>query len=159
MSETHIDKQTSVSKTEEQDMDLGVLFNMLRSLFNSIVNGIYWLIKSLFNLFITFIIYIKNHLLKFVIAAIIGLIFGYLWYSPLFFGNVVKKIYSTSRKKSVVISLSFLLLLVVSYFIAFLEIYLKVTSFWDGVVTGILLWIGFILPGICQLGPRKLLGC
>lgn len=85
-------------------------------------------------------------LLTVVVASIIGLIFGYLWYSPLFFGNVVKKIYSTSRKKSVVISLSFLLLLVVSYFIAFLEIYLKVTSFWDGVVTGILLWIGFILP-------------
>lgn len=77
MSETHLNKQSSSSpKTDEEDMDLGVLFNLLRTLFNNIANGIYWIFNSIFNLSIALLLYIKKHLLKFVIAAALGAILG-----------------------------------------------------------------------------------
>lgn len=74
-----INKQSSSQKTETEDIDLGVLFNLLRSLFNNLINGIYWIFTSLINSLLAFIIYIRKHLLKFVIAAIIGTIFGAIY--------------------------------------------------------------------------------
>ncbi len=68
MSETH--------KTNDEDMDLGVLFNLLRTLFKNIANGIYWIFNSTFKITIAFLLFIKKHFLKFVIAAVLGAIIG-----------------------------------------------------------------------------------
>ncbi len=76
MSDTHLNKQTASGKTDEEDMDLGVLFNLLRSLFKNIANSIYWVFNSIFNLSIALLLYTKKHLLKFIIAALLGTILG-----------------------------------------------------------------------------------
>lgn len=76
MSETHLNKQSSSQDVNEQDVDLGVLFNLLQTLFKNIGNGIYCIFNSIFKLTIASLLYVKKHLLKFVIAAILGMILG-----------------------------------------------------------------------------------
>ncbi|MCD6089880.1 MAG: hypothetical protein J7J72_00135 [Bacteroidales bacterium] len=63
-------------KSDNEELDLGVLFNLLRSLFISIGQGIKWIFIAVFNLIIAFFIYLKKHILKFIIAALIGTILG-----------------------------------------------------------------------------------
>ena len=63
-------------KTENEDIDLGVLFNLLRSLFKSLGNSIKWFFNSVFQLTIAFLIYFKRHIIKFIIAAFIGALLG-----------------------------------------------------------------------------------
>jgi hypothetical protein len=76
MRDTHFDEQSTSTKSEEENMDLGVLFNMLRSLFKSMLNGIYWIFNSIFKLSIAFLVYTKKHLLKFIIVAVLGAVIG-----------------------------------------------------------------------------------
>ncbi|MDA3905862.1 MAG: hypothetical protein PF484_07290 [Bacteroidales bacterium] len=76
MEETHINKENSTMKSDDEDMDLGVLFNLLRSLFKSIGNGIKTFFATSFNMLISFFIYLKRHIIKFIIAAVIGGILG-----------------------------------------------------------------------------------
>ena len=76
MSEIHSDKQFTTPKMKEEDIDLGVLFNLLRSLVKNIINGIQWIFNSIFKLVIAVLLYIKKHLLKFIIAAVLGTILG-----------------------------------------------------------------------------------
>lgn len=78
MEESPINKQSSPQKSEPEDIDLGVLFNLLRSILKSLVDGIIWVISSIFNLIVSFLIFLKRHTLKFVIAAIFGIVFGAL---------------------------------------------------------------------------------
>lgn len=63
-------------KPENEDMDLGVLFNLLRSLFKNIGNGLKTLFEFVYHSIIRFFLYIKRHLYKFIVAAIIGAILG-----------------------------------------------------------------------------------
>jgi len=70
------DKKSEIERNNQEDMDLGVLFNLLRKLFNNIAKVILWIFKSIFNIIIAFLIYIKKHFLKFLIAAILGASLG-----------------------------------------------------------------------------------
>lgn len=63
-------------KHNEEDIDLGVLFNLLNRLINNLARWITIIFNLVFNTLIRFLIYIKHHLLKFVIAAVIGAIAG-----------------------------------------------------------------------------------
>ena len=58
MEETHKQNQSN----SEKDMDLGVLFNLIRSLFSSLANGIVWLITSFFNVILQLVLYSKKHI-------------------------------------------------------------------------------------------------
>ena len=42
--------------------------------------------------------------------------------------------------------IAFILILISAYILASIEILMKVTSFWDGVFLGFLIWFGFVLP-------------
>jgi hypothetical protein len=72
MAEKHFDDQNP----KEEDIDLGVLFNLLRTLFRNIIDGISWFFQAIFNNIIIFLIFVKKHLLKFIIAAVLGAIIG-----------------------------------------------------------------------------------
>lgn len=79
MSETHVNKQSSSKKSNEEELDLGVLFNLLKILFKNIANGILWIINSILKSAIIFLIFLKKHLLKFIIAGLLGLILGAIY--------------------------------------------------------------------------------
>ena len=78
------------------------------------------------------------------LAAIIGFAFSWLWYSSFLFGK--KERHKISWKMCGKYGLYFCIIFVVSYFMAFLQQYLQVTSFWDGLVSGSVFWIAFVLP-------------
>lgn len=84
------------------------------------------------------------------IAALVYLALTALWYAPIFFGKLYLR-YSgvdpiTLPKKWMIFILSYAIGLLMSFFLAFLEGFIGVTSFWDGLFSGILIWIGFIVP-------------
>jgi hypothetical protein len=70
----------------------------------------------------------------------------FVWYSNFLFGKVYHNITRKINGKSLYFYFFiFLFFLVVSYFIALLEVIMKVTTFWDGVFLGFLIWVGFVL--------------
>ena len=50
------------------------------------------------------------------------------------------------RNKVLAIFLNFLVAIILSYFISLLEIFFDVTSFWDGVIAGFIVYLGFVFP-------------
>ena len=82
------------------------------------------------------------------IAAIVGLLFQILWYSPIFFGKIWLRLQNISKTENIVgkFFASFITLFVMSFFLALMQRYLDVTSFWDGVISGVIIWLGFLLP-------------
>lgn len=84
------------------------------------------------------------------IAAVVYMIISIFWYSPYLFGNLwmkLKKLEKADiRKKPIALALNFVFALLLSYFLSLIEIFLGATSFWDGVIAGFLLYIGFVLP-------------
>ena len=88
-------------------------------------------------------------LLTVFIAAIIFVILSGFWYSSFLFGDIwlrLKNIKKRDVKGKALFFLGRLLIaLVIGYFLAFFEGYLGVSSFWDGVIAGFLIWVGFIL--------------
>jgi hypothetical protein len=83
-----------------------------------------------------------------IIAAIIYMIIKSLWYSPFLFGTVLHKLSGIKnadmRNKYLCYPLNFVVALILSYFISLIEIYIGATSFWDGIVAGFVLWLGFV---------------
>ena len=84
------------------------------------------------------------------VAAIVYLIIRGVWYSKQLFGNYWLNLKGISennlRKKPLAFLGNFLVALILSYFLSFVEVYLGATSFWDGVVAGFIIWFGFIFP-------------
>ncbi len=75
-----------------------------------------------------------------VIASVFGFSIFLLWSSLPIFGKFLKKI---SWKNAIGV---FCLLIFSSTILALAEQFFYVTSFWDGIVLGILLYIGILLP-------------
>lgn len=74
--ETHSGKLSEIDNKQKEDLDLGVLFNLIRTLLNNLVKSIVWIFKSLFEFLISILIYLKKHSLKLIIAAVIGASIG-----------------------------------------------------------------------------------
>ncbi len=80
-----------------------------------------------------------------VIAAVIFLILYSLWYAPLIFGNLRKKLTNRDiNRRWYFYIIIFIVAIVISYFLALIEGYLGVSSFWDGVIAGFIIWFGFV---------------
>ncbi len=83
------------------------------------------------------------------VAAILFMIFHAAWYSDYLFGNLWKKAIHLQKKHSIYSYVGvFMIGWIIAYFIGMVEFFLKVTSFWDGVLAGFIIWLGFILPAL-----------
>lgn len=91
------------------------------------------------------------------LAAIIGFVFSWLWYSSFLFGPLWLRLQKKEKQKCKIISLltSFFYFYVISYGIAFFQQYLQVTSFWDGVLSGVLFWFVFIATTHLAISIRE----
>ncbi len=87
-------------------------------------------------------------LLTVFVAALVAMILSSLWYSQYAFGLVWRRITGLDKKTikqhMKTMPLFFLLLVIISYFLSLIEIYLGVTSFWDGIIAGVVVWFGFV---------------
>jgi hypothetical protein len=104
---------------------------------------IYFILK---NNFLYLEVLMKNiDILTVLFASIVYLIMYIVWYSDFLFGKIYKEISKKNIKKSILnYFFIFLFIFIISYVFALLEILLKVTTFWDGVFLGFLIWLGFI---------------
>ena len=92
------------------------------------------------------------------VAAIAGMVTGFLWYGPLFgrmwmgMMNFDKKKMNEAKKKGMgkTYVLAFVTSLIMSYVLAHFINYVQATTIFDGVVLGFWLWIGFFAT--TQLG-------
>jgi hypothetical protein len=80
-----------------------------------------------------------------IVAAIVYMIIRSLWYSHVLFGESLCVINKRERRnKYIGYVLSFFNACLLAYFISLIEIYVDATSFWDGIVVGFILWLGFV---------------
>ncbi|MDP3964228.1 MAG: DUF1761 domain-containing protein [bacterium] len=84
------------------------------------------------------------------LAAVVGLqILGFVWYSKPVFGgawmNLIGKTEEDLKKSSPVktMTLGLLLSILMVYVLAHFVDYTEAETFWDGIVTGVWLWVGF----------------
>ncbi len=81
------------------------------------------------------------------VAGLVGFIISYVWFSSFLFGPIIKKKMKNSyARKWLSYIFNFIVIFVVSLFLALMESYLGVTSFWDGVISGVIIWIGLVMP-------------
>lgn len=88
------------------------------------------------------------NLLDVTIATTIALLFQAMWYSPIFFGNLVKKLSHEAMSKHLIwkFFFSFIVLFVIAFFLGLMQHYMGVTSFWDGIISAGVIWLGFVVP-------------
>ena|SRR3989344_5699314 len=89
------------------------------------------------------------------VSAVIGMVIGALWYSPLLFGRMWMKLsgmtekqLNEAKKKSMgkMYFVAFIGVLLMSYILAHFVDYTDSTTFSMGMQTGVWLWLGFIVP-------------
>lgn len=90
-------------------------------------------------------------LLAVAIAAVLYAIVFIVWYSKYLFGTTWSHLIEMSSKKSRGVQLpqifgNFILGLIISYFLAFFDAHLNVTSVADGMFVAFCVWLGFIVP-------------
>ncbi|MBI4158659.1 DUF1761 domain-containing protein [Candidatus Woesearchaeota archaeon] len=88
------------------------------------------------------------------VTAVVSMVIGALWYSPLLFGKLWMKLSKVSEKEIQKMHkksgttrgyvLAFLSTLVMSYVLAYFIGYVGANAVLDGAVVGFLLWLGFI---------------
>jgi len=85
-------------------------------------------------------------MLSVLLSGIIGFVFSYLWYSSFLFGKLWLSLQKKEKQKIKILSLAlrFIYIYIISYGIAFLQQYLQVTSFWDGLIAGAVFWFVFV---------------
>lgn len=83
-----------------------------------------------------------------VLAAILNLVIGFVWYSKMLFGPAWSKLSNRPSKEMLgdgkTLALSFLVSLIMAFFLAFFEGILGVTTVMDGMFVGFLIWLGFV---------------
>ena len=98
---------------------------------------------------------IDVNLLAVLVAAIASIIIGSLWYSPLLFGNTWIKLMGFSKRdmekaKQKGMAGSYFVTLIASivmgYVMAYLIYFMSVAIVIDGIMLGVLAWLGFIVP-------------
>ncbi len=87
------------------------------------------------------------------VSAVVSIILGSLWYSPLLFGKVWMRLAGKNAKEmnkakkrgmGKLYLVAFIASLVMAYVLAHFIKYLTATSFTDGMLAGFWLWLGFI---------------
>lgn len=92
------------------------------------------------------------NLVAVLVAALAAFVLGGLWYSPVLFGNQWMKLAGIKKKSlkkegMVIKYLVYLIgLLLMSFVLANVLVYLNSISYAEGVITAIWLWLGFIAP-------------
>ena len=83
-----------------------------------------------------------------VIAAVLNMAIGFVWYSKWLFGRTWQKLTDMKEKdlkcKKTYLIFGFVISLVIAYFLSFFEGHLGVTNVSDGMFVGFLLWLGFV---------------
>ena len=81
------------------------------------------------------------------IAAVVNMFIGFVWYSKWLFGPMWSKLNEIKAKKMKKRTLffSFLVSLVIAYFLSFFEGHLGITDVSDAMFVGFLIWLGFVL--------------
>lgn len=83
-----------------------------------------------------------------VIAAVLNMAIGFVWYSKWLFGRTWQKLTDMKEKdlkcKKTHLIFGFVISLVIAYFLSFFEGHLGVTNVSDGMFVGFLLWLGFV---------------
>jgi hypothetical protein len=90
---------------------------------------------------------VQIDLLTVIIAAILNMLIGFVWYSKWVFGAAWMKLHNMKPEtKNQKMSLAYagLISLVIAYFLAFFEAYLGVTTVTDGMFVGFCMWLGFV---------------
>jgi len=78
-------------------------------------------------------------------ASIVYFVMYMVWYSNFLFGKIYKNILKRGMNKSFLSYLIiFICVFISAYILAIFEILIGVTSFWDGVFLGFLIWLGFV---------------
>ena len=78
------------------------------------------------------------------VTAVINMVFGFLWYGPLFsrlFLRLIGKRAEEIEASPVVYVLGFVMGLVTTYVLAVIIVSAGVTTWWGGAVTGAVVWI------------------
>lgn len=84
-----------------------------------------------------------------ILAALLNMAIGFLWYSKWLFGKtwlrLAKKSEGEMKKgRGISVFYGFITSLVIAFFLAFFEGYLGVTTVSDGMFVGFCLWLGFV---------------
>jgi hypothetical protein len=93
---------------------------------------------------------VQIDLLTVVIAAVLNMVIGWLWYSKWLFQKQWMHYCSAKEKdcckqdNKLTLLYGFIVSLVIAYFLAFFEGYLGVTTVTDGMFVGFCMWLGFV---------------
>ncbi len=90
--------------------------------------------------------YVYIDWLVIILAAILNMVIGFVWYSKWIFGPLWTKLSKHKQRGMDVKTLVCMLLtsLMIAYFLSFFGAHLRVTSVTDGMFVGFLLWLGFV---------------
>lgn len=83
-----------------------------------------------------------------ILAAVLNLVIGFIWYSKLLFGSTWAKLSQLSAKElkgnGKTLIMAFVASFVTAYFLAFFVAFLGITTVTDGMFVGFLVWLGFV---------------
>jgi len=100
---------------------------------------------------------IDINLISVLIAAIVGMALGALWYSPLMFGNLWIKLSGMNKKDiekakakgmSKAYLANFIAVIITAYVLSYLISLTQVIAIGEGILLSVMLWIGFVAPVI-----------
>lgn len=83
-------------------------------------------------------------LLTVLFAAIIYLVMYIVWYSNFLFGKFYKERAKDIKKNIINYFYVFIFIFILCYVLALFEVIFGITTFWDGIFFGFLIWFGFI---------------
>ncbi len=91
---------------------------------------------------------VQIDVLTVIIAAILNMVIGFLWYSKWLFGPAWMRLCHMKKEdccagKACWVYMA-IVSLVIAYFLAFFEAYLGVTTVTDGMFVGFCIWLGFV---------------
>jgi len=90
-----------------------------------------------------------------IVAAVASMVVGSLWYSPLMFGNIWaklmgfdKKEINSAKKKGMakLYIVNFVASILMAYVLGYLIYFSDINLVSDGVMFGLLIWVGFFVP-------------
>jgi hypothetical protein len=79
--------------------------------------------------------------LSVLIAAIVNIVIGLIWYSRFLFGKAHEK---AAKPNKLAILWNSIVILITAYVLGFFEVFLGVTTVSDGMFVGFLAWLGFV---------------
>lgn len=82
-----------------------------------------------------------------IVAAVVNMVIGFIWYSKWLFGPMWTKLshHTTKNPHISTYVMSAVNSLLIAFFLAYFETYLGVTTVTDGMFAGFLCWLGFVM--------------